>query len=33
MLLHGLDTTIWLWYHMAMNIWVVHFLVKEKKKK
>lgn len=32
MLLHGLDTTIWLWYHMAMNIWVVHFLVKEKKK-
>lgn len=31
MLLHGLDSTIWLLYHMAMNIWAVHFLVNKKK--
>lgn len=31
MLLHGLDSSIWLWYHMAISIWVVHFLVNKKK--
>lgn len=31
MLLHGLDCSIWLWYHMATNIWVVHFLVNRNK--
>lgn len=31
MLFQGLGSTIWLWYHMAMNIWVVHFLVNKKK--
>lgn len=31
MLLHGLDSTIWLSYHMAMNIQVVYFLVNKKK--